>query len=136
MKVLISTHAGLIYDDAYDYREEVDEVIVSTNKIGDFGILENFIPTICPIEEGYLTLIRNKQTAYVVITNGILEFSDNVLTVLCREAYIGKTKERAKEILLEIRQERLDSNRKQTVDYTLKERELAQSIKKTGAGQL
>lgn len=136
MKVIVKTHSGMVKSDNISYKDDVDSVTVSTEKTGEFGILDNFIPTICVIENGYIYIRRNNEDAYIVISNGILEFKDKVLTIVCREAHVGKTKDRAKELMDEFRAKRLDDNRKKLVDYQKLENELKKSIKKTGAGQL
>lgn len=136
MKVIVKTHSGLVFAKNISYKEDVDYVTVYSKKTGEFGILDNFVPTICFIKEGYLYLRKDANEAYIVINNGLLEYNNKILTVLAREAHVGKTKERAKEIMLEVRNERLNENRKSQIDYTLLEKELMQTIKKTGAGQL
>ena len=136
MKVIVKTHSGMVKANNISYKEDVDSVIVSTDKTGEFGILDNFIPTICVIDNGFIYLKRDKEDAYIIVNNGILEFKDHVLTVLCREAHVGRTKERAKELMEEFRNKRLDDNRKKLVDLELLENELKKNIKKTGAGQL
>lgn len=136
MKVIVKTHAGLVYAKNISYKEDVDSVVVYTKETGEFGILDHFIPTICVIEDGYLMLKKQQDIAYIVINNGILEFKNKVLTVLAREAHVGKTKERAEELMIMIRNERLNENRKSQIDYAMLEKELLQNIKKTGASQL
>ena len=49
---------------------------------------------------------------------------------------IGRTYESAKEHLLAARKERIEKNKKESVDFTQKEKELRENIKKSGAGSL
>lgn len=130
MQVIISTHQGNLYN------EEVDYVVVHSETDGGYGIMKNHVPVVSIIDEGYVKLVRGNDQFYVVIVSGILEFHDNVATILCQEAHIGDTPEFAKEALLEIRKERLEKNRQESVDFTQKERELREHLKNANAGNL
>ncbi len=130
MKIIVSTHQGNLYN------EEVDYIVVHDSVSGEFGIMNNHIPVVAVIDEGYLKLVRDKDELYVVIINGILEFHDNIVTVLAQEAQIGVSFDSAMIHLNEIRKERLELNRKNVADFTLKEKELRDHLKKTNAGSL
>jgi F-type H+-transporting ATPase subunit epsilon len=130
MRIIVSTHQGTLYDDTVDY------VVVHSTKDGEYGIMENHVPVVSIIEEGYVKLVRDKNEFYVVIFSGILEFHDNIVTVLVQEAHIGENVEAAKKYLLEARAERLEKNRQEGADFTQKEKELRESIARSKAGQL
>ena len=130
MQVVISTHQGNLYN------EEVDYVVVHSETDGGYGIMNNHVPVVSIIDEGYVKLVRGNDQFYVVIVSGVLEFHDNVATILVQEAHIGNTPEYAKEALLEIRKERLEKNRQESVDFTQKEKELRQHLKNANAGNL
>ena len=130
MKIIVSTHQGTLYNDTVDY------VVVHSTKDGEYGIMENHVPVVSIIEEGYVKLVRDKNEFYVVIFSGILEFHNNVVTVLVQEAHIGRSAESAKEHLNIIRKERLEKNRQESSDFTQKEKELRENLKKTRAGSL
>ena len=98
--------------------------------------MENHVPVVSIIEEGYVKLVRDKNEFYVVIFSGILEFHNNIVTVLVQEAHIGENVEAAKKYLLEARAERLEKNRQEGTDFTQKEKELRESIARSKAGQL
>lgn len=129
MKIIVSTHQGNLYN------EEVDYVVVS-NQEGEFAILKDHIPVVAVINEGYVKLVRDSNEYFVVIVSGILEFHNNVVSVLAQEAHIGKDKDDAKQHLLAIRNERLEQNRKESIDLTKKEKELRDHLKNAKAGQL
>ncbi|HIT50399.1 MAG TPA: hypothetical protein IAD46_05170 [Candidatus Pelethenecus faecipullorum] len=129
MKIIVSTHQGILYD------EEVDYVVVS-NEDGEFAVLDHHIPVLVVIKEGYIKLVRSDQTFFVVIVHGIAEFHDGVFSVLTQEARLGQTKESAMDELVSIRKHRLEENRKESVDFTQKEKELREHIKNSKAGQL
>ena len=130
MRIVVSTHQGTLYNDIVDY------IVVHSTKDGEYGILENHVPVVSIIEEGYVKLVRDKNEFYVAIFSGILEFHNNVATVLVQEAHIGENIEAAKKYLLEARAERLEKNREESTDFTQMEKELRENIKKTQAGNL
>ncbi|MDE5855620.1 MAG: F0F1 ATP synthase subunit epsilon [Anaeroplasmataceae bacterium] len=129
MKLIVSTHQGVLYN------EEVDYVVVH-NADGEFAILKEHIPVIAVMDEGYVKMVKATEEFYIVITNGILEFHDNVASVLAQEAHLGKDKEEAKQQLENFRKQRLDENRKEQVDFTQKEKELREHLRNSKAGQL
>lgn len=129
MKLIVSTHQGILYN------EEVDYVVVH-NADGEFAILKEHIPVIAVMDEGYVKMVKAAEEFYIVITNGILEFHDNVASVLAQEAHLGKDKEEAKQQLVDFRKQRLDENRKEQVDFTQKEKELREHLRNSKAGQL
>lgn len=130
MQIIISTHQGNLYNDTIDY------VVVHNSTDGEFACLENHVPIISILDEGYVKLVRGEDVLYVVICYGIFELHDNVATILCQEAHIGKTAESAKEHLDTLRKERINQNKQETVDFTQKEKELRDNISKSGAGSL
>lgn len=129
MKLIVSTHQGVLYN------EEVDYVVIH-NADGEFAILKEHIPVIAVMEEGYVKMVRDSNEFFIVITNGILEFHDDVASVLAQEAQLGKDKEEAKQQLENFRKQRLNENRKEQVDFTQKEKELREHLKNSKAGQL
>lgn len=129
MKLIVSTHQGVLYN------EEVDYVVVH-NADGEFAILKEHVPVIAVMDEGYVKMVKNSDEFFVVITNGILEFHDNVASVLAQEAHLGKDKEEAKQHLESFRKQRLNENRKEQVDFTQKEKELREHLKNSKAGHL
>lgn len=129
MRIIFSTHQGILYN------EEVDYIVVH-NSDGEFAILNDHIAVIAVIDEGYVKLVREQDQYYVAVMNGILEFHNNEVSVLAQEAHIGKDKESAKAHLDEFRKERLEQNRKEQVDFTQKEKELREHLRNSKAGQL
>ena len=129
IKLIISTHQGKLFDEICDY------VLVKSKK-GEFGILPNHVPTITSLEEGFLKFVRDKKELYLCVYNSVLEFSNNVLTILAQEAHIGETMDAAKNYLEEVRKERLEKNRQTEADLAAGERELIDNIQKAKAGNL
>lgn len=129
MRLVVSTHQGVLYD------EEVEYVVVH-NADGEFAILKEHIPVIAVLDEGYVKMVKDANEFFVAITNGILEFHNNIASVLAQEAHIGKDKEEAKKQLEDFRKERLNQNRKEQVDFTQKEKELREHLRNSKAGHL
>lgn len=130
MKIIVSTHQGNLYN------EEVDYIAIHSETDGGFAIMENHIPVVSVIDEGYVKMVKGDDELFVVIVGGILEFHDNKAVVLVQEAHIGKTAESAKEHLLIVRKDRLEKNRQESVDFTQKEQELRQHLRNANAGNL
>ena len=115
MKIVISTHQGRLYEETVDY-------VVVHNQDGEFAIFNNHVPVVAVMDEGYVKLVQSNKEFFVAILSGILEFHDNVVTVLAQEAHTGEDKESAKQHLEDFSRERLNQNRKEQVDLTQKEK--------------
>ncbi len=129
MKIVVSTHQGQLLNDEVDY-------IVCRNENGEFAIMKNHIPTVSVINNGYMKLVLNKQNLFVAVRNGILEFKNEIITVIAQDAFIGRDKDNVKANLEKIIKERLEQNRKSEVDFTEKERDLVKNIRNVRAGDL
>lgn len=129
MKIVVSTHQGNLYD------EEVEYIVVK-NRDGEFAIMKDHVAVVCVIDEGYVKMVRDENQFYVVVCNGMLEYHDNVVSILAQEAHIGKNIDSAKAHLMDIRNERLQLNRQETTDFTQKEKELSEYMRKAKAGSL
>ena len=130
MKIVISTHQGVLYN------EEIDYVVVHDQDDGEYTIMQNHIPVVSVMEEGFLKLVQGSDELFIIIVSGILEFHDNYCTVTVQEAQAGRTYESTKVHLAEARKERLERNRQESTDFTEKEKELREHIKKAKAGRL
>ena len=103
---------------------------------GEFAIMHDHVPVIAVMDSGYVKLVKDKEELYVVVVSGVLDYHDNQATVLVQEAHIGRDAAKAMQNLVEIRKERLEKNRKEGVDFTQKEKELRENLRKTNAGSL
>jgi F-type H+-transporting ATPase subunit epsilon len=130
MNIVVVNPEGVLYN------EEVDSVIVSSSNNGDYEILPNHVSIISTVDTGYVKLVQDKWTYFVVIIKGVVEQHDNQITVIAHDAYIGDTKEEALENLTKIRQERIEENKKRNVELAKAEQELQKQIKLSGAGQV
>lgn len=129
MKFLVSTHQGLLYD------EELDYVVVHTED-NEFALMKDHIPLVCVISNGYVKMVRDQDTFYLALSNGILEYKNNVIQIIAQEAHIGVDEVRAKAHLDDVRKERLEQNKKESSDFTKKESELIENLRKAKAGRL
>ena len=127
MKLTVITPSGVLYD------ETLDHIVVSSKNNGDFAILENHAPIISTIDVGYIKMVKDQKFVFTVIINGVLEQQDNFITVIAQEAHVGLNKESAMDHLNAVRQERLEENRRRTMDFLKAERELKKNIQKAQA---
>lgn len=129
MKFLVSTHQGKLYD------EELDYVVVHTSD-NEFALMKDHIPLVCVIPFGYIKMVRDSDIFFLAVSNGILEYKNNVITIIAQEAHIGQDEESARKHLEDIRKERLELNRKTSADFTKKEADLLDNIRNAKAGKL
>jgi F-type H+-transporting ATPase subunit epsilon len=131
MRAVISTHQGVLYDEEIDY-------IVVRNQDGEFAMLKDHVPLICVISEGYVRfVISNPLTdIFIIINNGVLDFHDNNVSILAQEAAAGYTLEEATINMETQLFERRKENKQENIDFTVKENELRENLKKAKAGDL
>ncbi len=130
MNIVVVNPEGVLYN------EEVDSVIVSSSNNGDYEILPNHVSIISTVDTGYIKLIQDNWTYFVVIINGVVEQHDNQITVIAHDAYIGDTKEEALENLTRIRHDRMEENKKRNIELAKAEQELQKQIRLSGAGHV
>lgn len=129
MKIVVSTHQGKLYDDEIDY-------VVVQGPNGEFGVLQNHVAVVCPLPTGVVKMVLGNNEVFLAVRNGIFEFKNNVATVIAQEAHVGRDKQSAFDHLDKIAHERLEQNKKTNIDYTQKEKEILDNLRKSKAGQL
>lgn len=129
MKLSIVTPQGLSYDGEVDY-------IVVDGDNGQLAILNNHIPIVVSIRDGFVKCVVGSEEIYHIIYGGLLEFNDNVATLIAQETVDGKTLEEAKKSLEEIRKAKKEANRKFSMDFSKMERDLALNLKEIQASKL
>lgn len=129
LKITVVTPNGTLYDG------EVDYVVIDGNA-GQMGILENHVPVVVPVKEGFLKLVKGETEVFYYLSGAILEDKQNVVTVIAQEASNGNTIEEAKKAFKDMRQKVKNENRQRLIDFTKMEKELAKSIKESKAGSL
>ena len=130
MNIVVSTHQGVLYN------EEIDYVVVHSDVDGEYAVMKDHVPVMSVMDTGYVKLVKGNDEFFVVLQSAIFEYKENLAQILVQEAMIGRTYESAKEHLLAARKERIEKNKKESVDFTQKEKELRENIKKSGAGSL
>lgn len=129
MKLSIVTPKGI------SFVGEVDYIVIDGDN-GQLAILQNHIPIVVSIRYGFIKRVNNDSENYHIISGGLLEFSNNVATVIAQETVAGKTFEEARKALEEIRKIQKESNRKHAIDFSKMERDLALNLKEIQASKL
>lgn len=115
--------------------DEIDFAVVKSQD-GEIGILDNHVPIVVSVRHGHVKLERGTAVTYLVIEQAIVEFRDNVLSILALEAQIGQSLEQAKNAFDAMKKEKLEMTKKENVDFSKLEKELKENIMKSKAGQL
>ena len=129
MKIVISTHQGVVLN------EEIDYILIH-NEDGEFGILNNHIPVVAVINDGFIKVTSKEKASYAYLCGAMFEFHENNAVVLAQEAYVAETLNDAKNALYSAREKRIEANKKESVDFTKKEKELREHLKNAKAGEL
>ncbi len=129
MKLSIVTPKGLVFEG------EVDHIVVLGDQ-GELGILQNHVPIVVSMKDGFVKRVINNIETYNIISGGLLEFSNNVATVIAQETVEGRTYEDAKKALEDLRAKQKATIRKQVIDFAEMEKELALNLKEIKASQL
>lgn len=129
MKLSIVTPKGINFEGDVEY-------IVVEGDNGQLGILENHVPIVVPIRNGFIKRVKENTEVYHVVSGGLLEFSDNIATVIAQETVEGKTMDDAQSKLIELRKQQKEDNRKRAMDFSEMEKELALNLKEIQASKL
>ena len=129
MKLSIVTPKGMSFEG------EVDHIVIDGDN-GQFAIYPNHIPIVSSIRFGFVKRVNNDVETFHIISGGLLEFCNNVATVIAQETVTGKTFEDAKEALDDLRKLQKESNRKKAFDFSEMEKDLALNLKEIKASKL
>lgn len=129
LKLSIVTPSGTLYEGEVDY-------IVIDGNAGQMGILENHVPVVVPVKEGFLKHVIKEVESFFYLSGAILEQNHNIITVIAQEASSGNSIEEAKKNFDDMRKKLKEENRQKLIDFTKLEKELAKSIKESKAGSL
>lgn len=129
MKFKVLTQQGKSYTDDIDY-------VVVTNDEGERAILDNHIAIIVQVSDGHLKFVKDKEESFLVVDQAIVEFKNNVLTVLAIEAQMAKTLEKARTVFAKAMKEKMEASKKENIDFSKYERELKENIAKSRAGHI
>ena len=103
---------------------------------GEFAIMKDHIPIISSIDIGYAKMVTGETEMFTVVINGIVEHQNNVVNVIAQEAQIGLNKEDAMKHLNDVRNLRIEENKRRSVDFFQAEQELKKGVKEAKAGKL
>jgi len=117
------------------YSDEIEYVIIKSED-GEVGILSDHIPIIVKIKKGYIKLVKDKNESFLVVEQGVVEFKDNILTILVLEAQIGATLEKAQAAFDNMKKEKMELTKKENEDFFNLEKDLKENITKSKAGQI
>ena len=123
-------HVSIVTPNDSEISCDTDFVVARLDS-GEMGFLINHTPVLGRITLDY---VRYKDT-YVIVENAIVDFNDNVLTVICQNAAAGSSPDDAKKNLNEKKEKYLKESKRKLVDFTEAERDLAKSIKEAGLGK-
>lgn len=115
--------------------DEIDFAVVKSQD-GEIGILDNHAPIVVSVKQGHVKLERGAAVTYLVLEQAIVEFRDNVLSILALEAQIGQSLDQAKKAFDAMKKEKLELTKKENIDFSKLEKELKENIMKSKAGQL
>ena len=120
-------HVSIVTPNDSEISCDTDFVVARLDS-GEMGFLINHTPVLGKITLDY---IRYKDT-YVIVENAIVDFNDNVLTVIAQNAAVGTSRDDAIKNLEEKKEAYLKESKRKLVDFTEAERDLAKSIKEAG----
>ena len=129
MKFEVLTQQGVTYQDEIEY-------VVIKNQDGELAILEDHIPIILHVLKGYLKFVQGKKESFLVVEQAVVEFKDNLLTVLALKAQNGRSLDKARAAFNQMKKEKLELTKKENIDFSKQERDLKENIRKSKAGQL
>ena len=93
IKIIVATPKGELLN------KDVDSIVASGDT-GQVGILTNRLPLLMKITKGFVK-VNSNETQYVGIVNGVIDFKDNIATVIAQTAAIGTSEEDAFRIIEE-----------------------------------
>lgn len=129
VKVSIATPVGEIF------AEEVDFFLVRSS-LGEYAILEDHTPIVSAVDKGYVKVRKDGKETFIAMIGGLVEQSDNNISVVAQEAAVAETYDHAFELLAEMHQRAEDENRRMQKEFTISEIDLQKNIKKAKAGEL
>jgi len=128
IKVIVATPKGELLN------KDVESIVISGDT-GQLGVLANRIPLLTKITKGFVK-INDTNVIYVGIVNGVVDFKDNVATVIAQNAAIGNTAEEAHQVIEENLNLINKANKQKNVDFVEAEKELIKNIKEMKAAHI
>lgn len=129
IKIVVATPKGEIYN------QDVESIVVSGDT-GQLGILANRLPLLTKITNGYVKVNENTDYKYIGIINGVIDFKDNIATVIAQNAAIADSVEEAHNLIKEKLNLINKANKQKNVDFVDAEKELLKNIKEMKAAHI
>ena len=128
IKVIVATPKGELLN------KDVESIVISGDT-GQLGVLQNRLPLLTKITKGFVK-VNDNNVAYVGIVNGVVDFKDNVATVIAQHAAIGETDEAAHQAIEDNLNSIIKANKQKNVDCVEAEKELIKNIKDMKAAHI
>ena len=128
IKVIVATPKGELYN------KDVESIVISGDT-GQLGVLANRIPLLTKITKGFVK-VNDNEVKYVGIINGVVDFKDNIATVIAQHAAIGSSEEEAHQKIIDNLDQINRSNKQKNVDFVEAEKELIKNIKEMKAAHI
>lgn len=128
IRIIVATPKGELLN------KDVDSIVASGDT-GQVGILTNRLPLLMKITKGFVK-VNSNEVQYVGIVNGVIDFKDNIATVIAQTAAIGTSEEDAFRIIQENDLLIKKANKQKNVDFVAAEKELIKNIKEMKAAHL
>jgi F-type H+-transporting ATPase subunit epsilon len=114
--------------------QECDFVLVH-GATGEFAMLEDHIPIISTVAEGFVKFRHQGAETFVAVVGGVVDQKNNQVTIIAQAAAIAASREDAFAELSAINQALLDANRRMEQEFVFSESELKRSIKASKSGE-
>lgn len=128
IKIIVATPKGELIN------KDVDSIVIDSDT-GQIGVLTNRLPLLTKITKGYVK-VNSNETLFVGIQNGVVDFKDNVATVIAQTAAIGNTVEEAYKLIEQNLESIKKANKQKNVDFVGAEKELIRNIKEMKAAHI
>ena len=128
IKIIVATPKGELLN------KDVESIVISGDT-GQLGVLANRIPLLTKITKGFVK-VNDSNVIYVGIVNGVVDFKDNVATVIAQNAAIADSAEEAHQAIEDNLNSIIKSNKQKNVDFVEAEKELIKNIKEMKAAHI
>lgn len=128
IKIIVATPKGELLN------KDVESIVISGDT-GQLGVLANRIPLLTKITKGFVK-VNDTNVIYVGIVNGVVDFKDNVATVIAQNAAIADSAEEAHQAIEENLNAIIKANKQKNVDFVEAEKELIKNIKEMKAAHI
>ncbi len=128
IKIIVATPKGELLN------KDVESIVISGDT-GQLGVLANRIPLLTKITKGFVK-VNDNEVKYVGIINGVVDFKDNIATVIAQHAAIGSSEEEAHQKIIDNLDQINKSNKQKNVDFVEAEKELIRNIKEMKAAHI